>query len=62
MLRISKDGSFKPKASIPIAFTDEDLEAFDLPHTDPLVIKLRIGDTIVSRVLVDRGSNSDIIF
>ena len=33
-----------------------------LSHTDSLVIKLRIGDVMVSRVLVDGGSNSDILF
>lgn len=46
----------------PIVFTDEDLEIVDLPHVDPLVIKLSIGNAIVSRVLVDGGSNMDIMF
>ena len=46
---------------VPIVFSDQDLEKVNLPHTDPLVIKLRIGDTLVSRVLVDGGSSSDIL-
>lgn len=52
---------FKPKASVPIVFTYEDLEAIDFPHNDPLMIKLGIRDAMVSRVLVDGGSSTDII-
>ena len=33
-----------------------------MPYSDPLVIKLRIVNAIVSRVLVDRGSSTDITF
>ena len=62
MFGISKGEEFKPKALVPIVFIYEDLEMIDLPHVDYLMIKLRIGDAIVSRVLVDRGSNRDIIF
>ena len=47
---------------VPIIFLDQDLEKVNLPHADPLVIKLQIGDTMVSRVLVDGGSSSDILF
>ena len=49
-------------ASVPIAFIDSDLETFMLPHSNQLVIKLRIRDAMVSRVLVDGGSSSNIIF
>ena len=38
------------------------MEKIDIPHANPLVIKLRIGDNLVSRVLVDGGSSSDILF
>ena len=48
--------------STPKIFTDEDLATIELLHADPIIIKLRIGDTIVSRVLVDGGSSSDVIF
>ena len=48
--------------STPIVFTDEDLAEIEVPHADPLIIKFRIGDAIVSRVLVDGGSSSDVIF
>uniref|UniRef100_A0A2N9ESA7 RNase H type-1 domain-containing protein n=1 Tax=Fagus sylvatica TaxID=28930 RepID=A0A2N9ESA7_FAGSY len=32
------------------------------PHDDPLVIKLRIGDSDVKRVLIDQGSCSEIMY
>ena len=57
---ISKEEIFKPKTSMPIVFTNKDVATIKLPHADPLVIKLRIGDAIVSRVLVDEGSSSDL--
>ena len=49
-------------ASVLIVFTDEDLEAINLPRVDPLIIKLRIGNAIVSRVLVDGENSIDTIF
>uniref|UniRef100_A0A2N9HA42 Integrase catalytic domain-containing protein n=1 Tax=Fagus sylvatica TaxID=28930 RepID=A0A2N9HA42_FAGSY len=41
-----------------IFFSDEDLRDVQTPHDDPLVIKLRIGDSDVKRVLIDQGSCS----
>jgi hypothetical protein len=32
------------------------------PHDDPLVVKLRIGDSDVKRVLIDQGSCSEIMY
>ena len=57
-----REDELKPRNSIPIIFTDEDLEMVDLSHGDPLMIKLRIGNAIVSQVLVDGGSSTDIMF
>ena len=48
--------------NVPIIFSDQDLEMVKQPHADPLVIKLHIRDEMVSKVLVDEGSSSDIIF
>ena len=45
-----------------ITFTEQDLSSIRLPHDDPLIIKLHIEDCIVSKVLVDGGSNADILF
>ena len=59
---ISEETNLKPRVSMPIIFTDEDLVTVKLPHANPLVIKLRIGDSIVSRVLINGGSSSDVIF
>ena len=49
------------QGNILIIFSDQDLEMIKLPHADPLIIKLWIGDAMVSRVLVDGGSSSDIL-
>ena len=45
-----------------ITFLDKNLETIKLLHADPLVIKLRIVNAMVSRVLVDEGSSLDILF
>ena len=50
------------RGTVSIIFIEQDLEKIDLPHANPLVIKLRISDNLVSRVLVDGGSSYDIIF
>ena len=55
IFRISEGGNLRPRVSAPIIFTDEDLMTIKLPHADPLMLKLRIGDVIVSRVLIDGG-------
>ena len=48
--------------TVPITFSDQDLEMIKLPHADPLVIKLWITNAMVSRGLVDGGSTLDILF
>ena len=52
----------KQDPSTSITFPDYDLDSIKMLHSDPLVIKLRIVNVIVSRVLVDGGSSYDIIF
>ena len=47
---------------VPILFSNLDLEKANLPHTNPLVIKLIIRDNLLSKVLVDGGSSSNILF
>jgi hypothetical protein len=59
--------SKKPRMDFPrneqqIFFSDEDLRDVQTPHDDPLVIKLRIGDSNVKRVLIDQGSYSEIMY
>ena len=45
-----------------IAFTDQDLYTVQLPHQDPLVIKLQVNQVILGRVLVDGGSSAEVLF
>ena len=47
---------------VPITFTEEDLQLESYPHTDAMVIKTNIAAWEISRVLIDTGSSSDIIF
>uniref|UniRef100_A0A2N9I0I0 Uncharacterized protein n=1 Tax=Fagus sylvatica TaxID=28930 RepID=A0A2N9I0I0_FAGSY len=59
--------SKKPRMDYPeneqqIFFSDEDLRDVQTPHDDPLVIKLRIGDSDVKRVLIGQGSCSEIMY
>uniref|UniRef100_A0A2N9FJP4 RNase H type-1 domain-containing protein n=1 Tax=Fagus sylvatica TaxID=28930 RepID=A0A2N9FJP4_FAGSY len=59
--------SKKPRMDFPrneqqIFFSDEDLRDVQTPHDDPLVIKLKIGDSDVKRVLIDQGSCSEIMY
>jgi hypothetical protein len=41
---------------------DSDLRDVQLPHNDPLVITLRIGNYDVKRVLIDQGSFSEVMY
>ena len=68
---ISSRSTFFPAA--PITFTEQDLSSVHLPHdlssvhlphNDPLIITSHVvdEDCVVSRVLVDGGSSTDILF
>jgi hypothetical protein len=45
-----------------ISFSDSDLHDVQLPHNDPLVITLRIGNYDVKRVLIDQGSFAEVMY
>uniref|UniRef100_A0A2N9FJ42 Integrase catalytic domain-containing protein n=1 Tax=Fagus sylvatica TaxID=28930 RepID=A0A2N9FJ42_FAGSY len=45
-----------------ISFSNSDLRDVQLPHNDPLVITLRIGNYDVKRVLVDQGSFAEVMY
>ena len=51
-----------PRLDISITFSDSDLEGFQHPHDNPLVIRAVVANKTVHRVLVDNGSSADIIF
>ena len=50
------------KEKLVIGFSKNDLAGILYPHDDPLVIKMRMKEVIISRVLVDNGSLADIMF
>uniref|UniRef100_A0A2N9EQ48 Uncharacterized protein n=1 Tax=Fagus sylvatica TaxID=28930 RepID=A0A2N9EQ48_FAGSY len=45
-----------------IVFNNQDLEGVQLPHSDALVITLRIGEFDVKRVLIDPDSSVEIMY
>ncbi|XP_028084375.1 uncharacterized protein LOC114285534 [Camellia sinensis] len=45
-----------------ISFNDTDLVGVTLPHTDPLVIELRVNRFTIERVLIDQGSTSEVMY
>uniref|UniRef100_A0A2N9F6H4 Reverse transcriptase domain-containing protein n=1 Tax=Fagus sylvatica TaxID=28930 RepID=A0A2N9F6H4_FAGSY len=45
-----------------IVFTNQDLEGVQVPHSDALVITLRIGEFNVKRILIDPGSSAEIMY
>lgn len=56
--RFRKDSS----AKCAITFTERDLDNVQLPHSDALVVTLRIGPAFVKRVLVDQGSSAEVMY
>ena len=51
-----------PRLDTTITFLDSDVEGFQHPYDDPLVIRVVIANKTVHRVLVDNGSSAGIIF
>lgn len=45
-----------------IGFTEEDAWRLHYPHNDALVVSIEVGDNNIHRVLVDNGSNADILY
>ncbi|GFS32499.1 hypothetical protein Acr_00g0023020 [Actinidia rufa] len=45
-----------------VTFSRADLERVQHPHSDPLVVQLRIGGYDVKRILVDTGSSVEVIY
>ena len=54
--------SKQPRLDIVITFSDSDLEEWQHPHDDPLVIRVVVANKTIHRILVDNGSSADIIF
>ena len=51
-----------PRLDTTITFSDSDMEGYQHPHDDPLVIRVVVANKAIHRVLVDNGSSTDIIF
>ena len=51
-----------PRLDTSITFSGSDLEGFQHPHDDPLVVRAVVANKTVHRVLVDNVSSADIIF
>ena len=51
-----------PRLDTTITFLDSDMEGYQHPHDDPLVIKAVVASKTIHRFLVDNGSSTDIIF
>jgi len=47
---------------VPISFDEEDLEGMIQPHDDALVVTMRINGFLVKRVMIDQGSEADIMY
>ena len=51
-----------PRLDTTITFSDSNMEGFQHPHDDPLVIRVVIANKTIHRVLVNNESSTDIIF
>ena len=51
-----------PRLDTTITFSDSNMEGYQHPHDDPLVISVVVANKTVHRVLVDNESSADIIF
>uniref|UniRef100_A0A2N9EQY4 RNA-directed DNA polymerase n=1 Tax=Fagus sylvatica TaxID=28930 RepID=A0A2N9EQY4_FAGSY len=52
----------KKESTEQILFTNQDLEGVQVPHSDALVVTLRIGEFDVKRILIDPGSSVEIMY
>uniref|UniRef100_A0A2N9GVF9 Retrotransposon gag domain-containing protein n=1 Tax=Fagus sylvatica TaxID=28930 RepID=A0A2N9GVF9_FAGSY len=55
-IRVEEDGVSGEAVEQKISISDNDLRDVQLPHNNPLVITLRIGNYDVQRALIDQGS------
>uniref|UniRef100_A0A2N9G4H4 Uncharacterized protein n=1 Tax=Fagus sylvatica TaxID=28930 RepID=A0A2N9G4H4_FAGSY len=54
--------NYNPSSWKVISFSDSDLRNIQLPHSDPLVITLRIRNFDVKRVVIDQGSFAKVMY
>ena len=51
-----------PRLDTTITFSDTDMEGYQHPYDDPLVIRVIVANKTAHMVLIDNGSSVDIIF
>ena len=51
-----------PRMDTTITFSDSNMEGYQHPYDDPLVIRVVVANKTIHRVLVDNGSLTNIIF
>ena len=51
-----------PRLDTTITFSNFDMEGYQHPYDDPLVIRAVVANKTIHRVLIDNGSSADIIF
>ena len=51
-----------PRLDTTITFSNSNMEGFQHPHDDPLVIRVVVANKTIHKVLVDNGISIDIIF
>ena len=51
-----------PLLDTTITFSNSDMEGFQYPYDDPLVIRVVVANKTVHKVLIDNGSSTDIFF
>ncbi|KAK2996329.1 hypothetical protein RJ639_026105 [Escallonia herrerae] len=54
------DKKQKKEPAQTISFSDDDVGDTRIPHDDPLVVTLRVGNFDVKRILVDNGSSAEL--
>jgi hypothetical protein len=47
---------------IPITFTTQDIKLSSFPHTDVMVVTVHIDRWDVTKILIDNGSQTEILF
>jgi hypothetical protein len=47
---------------VPLTFDGRDVDLHSVPHADALVINCRVAGWDLHKVLIDKGSQADIIF
>ncbi|XP_018453727.2 uncharacterized protein LOC108824849 [Raphanus sativus] len=52
----------KPENDHQITYSPDDALGIHMPHNDPLLVELGIGDCQVTKILIDTGSSVDLIF